>query len=154
MSEAWCDLCDLPLNTCIHGRPPTVPPAPTKRASPTTSRRTTRPRSAASGASPATRSPSVRRAEVRRTRQSAFRPFILAALQERGGSCEVDELMDDVHERMSEVLLEGDHDTIGRHEVRWRYAARFERKAMTDDGLMEPARTPGVWELTRSGLDA
>lgn len=151
MDEAWCDLCDLPLNTCVHGRPRPEPPAPAKRDAPTVLRRRAAPSATSSAA---TRAPSIRRAEVRRTPQAAFRPHILAALQEHGGACEVDELMDDVHERMAEVLLDGDHDTVGRKELRWRYAARFERKAMTDDGLIEPARTPGVWELTSAGLDA
>ena len=35
-------------------------------------------------------------------------------------------------------------------EVRWHTAARAERKAMIDEGLIVPAQ-PGVWQLTERG---
>jgi hypothetical protein len=52
------------------------------------------------------------------------------------------------------VLRPADHETVNQGELRWRYAARLERKAMLDDGLIAAPRQPGVWELTDLGRTA
>ena len=59
--------------------------------------------------------------------------------------------MTELVERMEGVLREADHETVNQGELRWRYAARLERKAMMDDGLMQPAE-PGMWQLSPAGL--
>lgn len=143
MAEDYCDLCDLPLSTCIHGMP-APPPAPAPAAKAPRAPRAT-----------ATRKPSVRTATTKpspvrkRTEQEAFRPHIVRLLQDEG-SLETAEVMGLLEERMSEVLLERDRQKAPTGEVRWQTAARAERKAMIDEGLMVPAR-PGVWELTERG---
>ena len=48
---------------------------------------------------------------------------------------------------MEDVLRERDLETSPTGEVRWQTAARAERKAMIDEGLIVGA-LPGVWQLT------
>ena len=158
-TEDYCELCDLPLSQCVHGRPPTPPPdkpAP-KRAAPKTTRapRSSAPRAAAERATPApsTRT-SVSSRPPRRTPQREFRRHILGALQDSGGRAAQDDVMAEVARRMEDVLRPADHETVNQGELRWRYAARLERRAMQDEGLMLPPRQPGVWELSDSGLTA
>jgi hypothetical protein len=96
----------------------------------------------------------VARKPPRRTPQRDFRRYILAALQERGGRADIEDLMGDLVERMEPVLRDADHEKVNQGELRWRYAARLERKAMLDDGLIMAPRQPGVWELTDLGRSA
>lgn len=141
MAEDYCDLCDLPLSTCIHGMPAPPPaPAPAARAP-----RTPRATATRKPLRTATSKPSPVR---KRTEQETFRPFIVRLLQAEG-SLETQEVMELLGERMAEVLLERDRQKAPTGEVRWHTAARAERKAMIDEGLMVAA--PGVWELTERG---
>ena len=149
----YCELCELPLSQCVHGNPPSPPPertatrkAPAKKAAPraTTSRSTAK-------AAPAV---SVSSTPPRRTPQREFRPHILAALQASGGRADMEDVMVEIARSMEGVLRPADHETVNQGEVRWRYAARLERKAMLDDGLVAPPREPGVWELTDLGRSA
>lgn len=142
----YCELCDLPLSQCVHGQPP--PPPPEKKAPAPRTRRTSTSTGARTASSP---SVSVSSKPPRRTPQREFRRHILAALQDRGGRAEVEDLMADLVERMEPVLRPADHETVNQGELRWRYAARLERKAMLDDGLIAAPRQPGVWELTDLG---
>lgn len=155
--DDYCELCDLPLSTCVHGQPkppPTEKPPP-GTASRGTASRSTAPRKATTRKSAEKGPPTtVRSAPPRRTPQREFRPHILAALQECGGRAEVEDLMSELARRMEPVLRPADHETVNQGELRWRYAARLERKAMLDDGLMAPPRQPGVWELTDQGRRA
>ena len=121
--SAFCDLCELPRAHCVHGMPPPPPEEPKKKPAP----RAAKPRvaKAASGTSTSSASGvSVRRTGTIRTPQREFR---------------------------QPILREGDYETVERGEPRWRKAARFERKAMVDDGLLMPLQTPGVWTLTPHG---
>ncbi len=149
MAEDYCEHCDLPLSTCIHGRPPAPEPvkAPPK-ASPvrrsTTTARSTR-TSSASAPAP------VRTAPRRRTDKAEFKPVIVQVLQEAGGEQEADLVLSALEERLAEVLKPGDHETGPTGEVRWRTAARWARKELADDGLLL-APQPGVWALTDEGM--
>ena len=139
--DDYCELCDLPLSQCVHGQPPPPPPekkAPVKRAP-----RVSKPRVAGTSA-PSAPPP-------RRTPQREFRAHILGALQDSGGQAEMEHVMAELARRMEGVLRPADHETVNQGELRWRYAARLERKAMLDDGLIMPPRQPGVWELTELG---
>jgi hypothetical protein len=86
------------------------------------------------------------------TPQKAFRPYILAILQEAGGRQEVNKVLAELERRMEHVFLEGDYGVVDGDELRWRNAARWERKAMIDDGLIKRTGHRGVWELTRKGM--
>lgn len=154
-SEDYCELCDLPLSQCVHGNPPAPPPEKKPARAPgtrTTTSRAATPRKTASPA-PASRT-TVSSKPPRRTPQRDFRRHILGALQDAGGHAEAEDLMSEVARRMEEVLRPADHETVNQGELRWRYAARLERRAMQDDGLMLPPRKPGVWELSDGGLAA
>jgi hypothetical protein len=145
----YCELCDLPLSQCVHGQPP--PPPPEKKAPAPRARKASTASSSSRKAS-STPAVSVSSKPPRRTPQREFRRYILAALQDRGGRAEVEDLMADLVERMEPVLRPADHETVNQGELRWRYAARLERKAMLDDGLIAAPRQPGFWELTDEGL--
>ncbi|GAB2640608.1 hypothetical protein GCM10027270_31540 [Nocardioides ginkgobilobae] len=153
MAEDYCEHCDLPFSTCIHGRPPAPEPvkAPPK-ASPV--RRST---TSASGSTSRTTSRSasapapVRTAPRRRTDKAEFKPVIVEVLQEAGGEQEADLVLAALEERLAEVLKPGDHETGPTGEVRWRTAARWARKELADDGLLV-APQPGVWALTDEGM--
>lgn len=143
VAEDYCDLCDLPLSTCIHGMP-APPPAPVPA-----------PRTPRSPRATATRKPTVKVTQAapaairKRTEQETFRPFILQLLQEEG-ALETAEVMELLADRMAEVLLERDKQKSPTGEIRWQTVARAERKAMMDEGLIVAAQ-PGVWQLTESG---
>ncbi|WP_346386160.1 winged helix-turn-helix domain-containing protein [Nocardioides sp.] len=88
----------------------------------------------------------------KRTPQTEFKPYIVALLQEVGGEQHVDDLFAELEARMEPILLPGDYETMPpQNEVRWRYNARWARKALVDDGLLMPPRRPGFWELTSEG---
>ncbi|MGN0064781.1 MAG: hypothetical protein ACI379_11105 [Nocardioides sp.] len=152
MSEDYCDLCDLPLSTCVHGMPPAPmvePPAPTPRATRSTSTRTTTPR--AKAPKKAAAEVPVRRAPRRWTPPEFFAPHVLALLQEAGGELGNDALFEALEARVADDLIAGDHESTPEGELRWRRAARVARRNLSADGLMQTG-TPGVWVLTGEGL--
>ncbi|MGW4682368.1 restriction system modified-DNA reader domain-containing protein [Micromonospora taraxaci] len=87
------------------------------------------------------------------TPQKAFRAYILAILQEAGGRQEADKLLAELERRMEHAFLEGDYRILDGGEVRWRNAARWERKDMFEDGLIKRTEHRGVWELTAKGMN-
>jgi len=148
VAEDYCELCDLPLSTCIHGMPappPAPAPAPRTPRAPRAPRATATPKRSAV----ATTKPAAARV---RTDQEAFRPFIVSLLKDEG-ALETAEVMELLEERMAEVLLERDKQKSPTGEIRWHTAARAERKAMMDEGLIVPAQ-PGIWQLTDRGRTA
>jgi hypothetical protein len=135
-AEDYCDLCDLPKSQCIHGNPPAPPP----------------PRATARTATPRAGRPVVKKAAPSRsvprkwTPPEAFRPDIVAVLEEAGGQLEQEELFRALEDRVAERLTEADHQTTPEGELRGRYAARRARQALIADGEMTKGR-PGVWSL-------
>ena len=93
MAEDYCEHCDLPLSTCVHGNPPAPEPvkAPPK-ASPVTRKRVATPRAAKETAA-------VRTAPRRRTDKAEFKPVIVQVLQEHGGEREADLVLAELEER-------------------------------------------------------
>ncbi|MFC6287594.1 hypothetical protein ACFP3Q_14500 [Nocardioides sp. GCM10027113] len=154
-SDAYCEHCDLPLATCVHGAPPPPPPAPAaKPAKKATPRRTASAGTATTRRTSSEPKVSVRRTGRTRTPQAELRPHILAVLQEYGGRARGDDVLTELEVRLDDVLLDGDREKAPTGDVRWRLNARRERKAMTDEGLMVPPREPGVWELSAEGRAA
>lgn len=150
--SAFCELCELPRAQCVHGMPAPPPAEPRKKPAP----RATKPRAAkttSSGAASSASRVSVRHTGTSRTPQREFRQPILEVLAANGGEHPMDEVLVEVERRMEPVLREGDYETVERGEPRWRKAARFERKAMVDDGLLMPLQSPGVWTLSPHGRD-
>lgn len=137
-AEDYCDLCDLPKSTCVHGMPPAPPPPP---APPKASRvRTTTVRKTAAPAA-------IKRSAPRKwTPPEVFAPGIVATLGEAGGELEQDELFDRLEELMADRLSDADRETTPEGELRWRYAARKARQTLINEGVMTKGR-PGVWAL-------
>lgn len=146
-AEDYCELCDLPKSTCIHGNPP-PPPPPTVRKAPatrTTVRRSTA--TAGSGTSRASAAPAPARAVRHRwTQPDTFKPVIVAVLTEAGGELDQDDVFLELEVRMEEQLTEADRELTPEGELRWRYAARRARQALVAEGTMTKGR-PGVWAL-------
>ena len=136
-AEDYCELCDLPKSTCIHGNPPAPPPerATARAAAPRASRPVVK-----KAAAP------TRQVPRKWTPPEAFQPHILAVLEDAGGELEQEELFGRLGERMAERLTEADHGTTPEGELRWRYAARRARQALIAEGEMEKG-APGVWSL-------
>ena len=140
MPDDYCDLCDLPLSTCVHGMPPA-------RVAPAASRAPRAPR--------ATRTPRAPRAPLsppapprprRWTRPEELVSRIVAVLDSAGGELDSDDLFVALEERLEGELLEGDTQLTPEGELRWRYAARRARASMIADGLMRKG-APGLWSL-------
>lgn len=141
MAEEYCDLCDLPLSTCVHGMPkPPPPPPPTPR--------TPRARAATPRGS-SVRTTSAPRAPSKVTDSAAFRPHIVRILRAEG-SLDTEDMLLELEMAMEDELRERDRQPTPTGEVRWHQSARSERKAMIDAGLMAGGK-PGVWELTDAG---
>lgn len=140
VAEDYCELCDLPLSQCVHGRPEPKPVEPEK--APPASRvrtRTTTPRV------PGT---PVRKSAPRKwTSPDELKAPIVALLQESGGELPADEVFPTLDERLGEALRPGDREPSPTGEPRWQLAARKARRALQDEGVLEPG-TPGVWRLS------
>ena len=95
------------------------------------------------------RPPRLRLRSSQRTPQSAFRPPILEALEEMGGTGAVSEVLDRVREKMKARLTDFDFTAIRTGEERWRVYARWERKNMVLEGLLTGPH--GFWQLTEKG---
>ena len=137
-TEDYCDLCDLPKSTCIHGQPPPpVVATPAPRATPVVRRSTAR------ATTPAKPARSVPR---KWTPPEAFQAEILAVLHEAGGVLQQDDLYLELEARMEERLKDADRETTPEGELRWRLAARKARQALIAQGVMTKG-APGVWAL-------
>src|SRR6478609_891275 len=121
-AEEYCDLCDLPKSTCVHGMPPAPPPPP---APPKASRvRTTTVRKTAAPAATARSTPR------RWTPPDVLAPAIVATLTEAGGELDQEQLFERLEELMAERLTAADRETTPEGELRWRYAARKARQTL------------------------
>jgi len=145
VAEEYCDLCDLPLSTCVHGMPKPPPPPPPSPRTPRarTSTRTSTPR--ASGVRTTTAPSHASKV----TDQSVFRPHIVRILKQEG-SLETEDMLLELEMALEDELRERDRQPTPTGEVRWHQSARMERKAMIDAGLMAGGK-PGIWELTDAG---
>lgn len=141
MSADYCDLCDLPLATCVHGMPP-APPAPA-RTPPKASKPVVRKKAATSSGASAALTRTVTR---RWTPPDALKPHILAVLEDADGDLPSEDVFAALEERLDGSLLAGDRETTPEGELRWQYAARRARQLLVQEGLMVTGR-PGVWEL-------
>ncbi|WP_243056640.1 hypothetical protein [Nocardioides sp. SR21] len=139
MSDDYCDLCDLPLSTCVHGMPPAPPPPPAPPKAPRVRTATVR----KSAAAPAT---TTRTAPRKWTPPEVLAPGIVATLTEAGGELEQEELFRRLEELMADRLTDADRQTTPEGELRWRYAARKARQTLLSEGVMTKGR-PGIWAL-------
>lgn len=134
--EDYCELCELPRTTCIHGRS-----AVATNATPPAARSAARSRKV----------PLTSRVERKWTPSVTFRPHILRILREYAGRLDADDLMVELEVALDDVLTSGDRERSPQGGDRWQVAVRKQRKELIDEGLLVPAQ-PGVWELTPRGL--
>ncbi len=134
----YCELCELPRSTCVHGQPPPVAQPVVPRAAP---------RPATRKAAP---SAPVRSAPRKWTPPDAFTAEILAVLREAGGQLDSDELFLELESRMEDRLTVADQGKTPEGELRWQYAARRARQTLIADGLMTKGQ-PGLWALSPAG---
>ncbi|WP_166133895.1 hypothetical protein [Nocardioides ochotonae] len=139
MADAdYCDLCDLPFSTCVHGMPKPVPaPEPPPKAS------TPRVRTARV---PGTREAPPRVVPRKWTQPHELVPHVIAVLDEAGGELDGEGMFEALEERLADVLKPGDREKNPQGELRWRAAARKARKELIDTGVLVAAG-PGVWKL-------
>lgn len=148
MSADYCDLCDLPLATCVHGMPP-APSAVTRTPPPKASKPVVRKKAAATSSGSSGSSASTRTVTRRWTPPDALKPHILAVLEDADGDLPSEDVFAALEERLDSTLLAGDRETTPEGELRWQYAARRARQLLLQEGLMVKGR-PGVWELADS----
>lgn len=135
----YCELCDLPKSTCIHGNPPPPPPPAAKRT-------TAPPRTPGTRRTAAPPPPPPRVVNTKWTSPVAFEQVILEVLDEHGGEMEQEDLFVALEEVMADRLKPADHERTPEGELRWRYAARKARQSLIADGRMSKGK-PGVWVL-------
>lgn len=147
MSDDYCDLCDLPTSTCVHGMPPPPPPTTLSAKAPRESVRISRsprtPRKAATSAAPPA---PTRRAPRRWTPPADFAPHIISVLEAAGGELDSDDAFSALEARLGDDLLDGDRQLTPEGELRWRYAARRARQSLINEGVMSKG-APGMWSL-------
>jgi hypothetical protein len=151
VADDYCEMCDLPLSTCVHGMPKPAPEpvsAPPKRATEPRVRRAATPRVSVARV-PGTPAKAV---VHKWTRPEELKGHVVRTLQDAGGALDADGLFEELETRLEEVLKPGDREAMPTGELRWRYAARKARKELIDDGLLEGAK-PGAWVLTSEGRD-
>ncbi|MDN4160011.1 hypothetical protein [Nocardioides abyssi] len=137
MAEDYCELCDLPLSQCVHGRPEPKPAPVEPKATPVRTRSTT----------PRVPGTPVKKSAPRKwTSPDELKAPIVALLQEHGGELDADDVFPTLDERLGDALRPGDREPSPTGEPRWQLAARKARRALQDEGIIEPG-TPGVWRL-------
>ena len=90
---------------------------------------------------------------VDRTPESAFRIPILQALVELGGRGSVFEVLKSVQRRLEGTLKPDDFKNVKSGEVRWENTAKWERKHLVDDKLLDSNSRHGVWAITSLGRE-
>jgi hypothetical protein len=90
---------------------------------------------------------------IGRTQDREFRQAILQTLVEMGGSGKTGEILDRVGEKLASRLTPTDYQSLMTGEVRWRNTAKFERKHLLHEGLLEPS-THGIWTISKEGRRA
>ena len=87
--------------------------------------------------------------------QSAYRQPILRALARSGGEASVEDVLREVRKALEGRFSKADFEEMpSTPEERWRNLARWERKNMVIEGLLDRASPRGVWRLTEAGWHA
>ncbi len=77
-------------------------------------------------------------------------PF-LESLIELGGLAPTGEVVDRLGKKLNGRLTDGDRETLGSGEIRWRNRAQFVRLGLIKSGHMVKDSPRGVWEITDAG---
>lgn len=76
---------------------------------------------------------------------------LLESLTELGGSAPTSEVVDRLGKKLDGKLTEGDRETLGSGEIRWRNRVQFVRLGLIKSGHMVKDSPRGVWEITDAG---
>jgi len=87
-----------------------------------------------------------------KTKQVEYKIHILQALENLGGSGNVNEVLDCVYKRMKDFLVPVDLEKLPSvRQLRWRNTAIWERYYMIKDGLLKSNSPRGTWEISEKG---
>ncbi len=88
-----------------------------------------------------------------RTPEIAYYQPILEALNESGGSAEMNEVLERVEPLMRGILREVDYEPLASSSdmLRWRNAAQWARNTMVEEGLLKVDSPRGIWEIADAG---
>jgi restriction system protein len=91
-----------------------------------------------------------------RTPEIAYYQPILEALNELGGSAEMNDVVERVEQSMRGVLRQVDYEPLasGTEMLRWRNTAQWARNTMVEEGLLKLDSPRGMWEITEAGRRA
>ncbi|HEY6284670.1 MAG TPA: winged helix-turn-helix domain-containing protein [Ktedonobacteraceae bacterium] len=91
-----------------------------------------------------------------RTPEIAYFQPILEALNELGGSAEMNAVVERVEQSMRGVLRQVDYEPLasGTEMLRWRNTAQWARNTMVEEGLLKLDSPRGIWEITEAGRRA
>lgn len=83
----------------------------------------------------------------------AFRPYILKALAELGGSARTSDVLKLVEKMVRPYLSPIDLERLPSGRDRWRNKVLWERFRMIQDGLLHDDSPRGIWKLSESGWE-
>lgn len=78
---------------------------------------------------------------------------LLTALEERGGSAPVRDVIESVGKKLNGNLTPVDKERIVSGAVRWHNRTQFVRLRLVEEGLIAKDSPRGIWALTDSGRD-
>jgi alkylated DNA nucleotide flippase Atl1 len=83
---------------------------------------------------------------------SAYRPEVLKALADRGGSAHAREVIKTVGEALADQLTTRDRELNKSGAVRWENRVQWQRQRLKEEGLIKDSASRGTWELTPAGM--
>lgn len=89
-----------------------------------------------------------------KTPEEVLGEWTILALGAHGGSGRVVTILDEVDKRFGSYLTEKDLEVRAKGELSWRNSARWRRKRLVENGILEPSSVSGfgVWKLTDAGF--
>lgn len=89
-----------------------------------------------------------------RTREDAYFRPILEALQELGGSAQMNQVLERVQRKMQGILKDVDYEplTSDPDMPRWKNAAQWARNSLVKSGYMRNNSPRGIWEISEAGI--
>ncbi len=87
------------------------------------------------------------------TSQTKYRVPLLQALVLLGGSASIRNVLGKVYEMMKATLLETDHLELPSGEIRWENNVHWARSFLLKQGLMEPSKQRGIWQISAKGRE-
>ena len=93
----------------------------------------------------------VKRGQV--TTQVQYFIPILESLIEEGGEDLVEKIYDKVEQKMKDILMPKDYESLNSGEIRWRNSSRFARNLMVDRDFLVKNSPRGTWKITDKGRE-